>query len=623
MDHGKTCLIRALTGIDTDRLKEEKKRGITIELGFAWMDFPKGERVGIVDVPGHEKFVKNMLAGVAGMDMVMLVVAADEGIMPQTVEHLDILSILGVRCGVVVITKTDAADPELTELVEEDVRELVKGTFLEDAPVVPVSVYKNQGIDRLRDTLYQLYRDLPEHKETRAFRLPVDRVFTLKGFGTVVTGTLFGGRIKKEQEAYLYPKNTSVKIRSIQVHETNVEEAHAGQRVALNLPDRKKQEIRRGDVVALKNSMYPTMMADVSLTVLRHTQRSVKNGSRVHVYHGTRELLGKVILLDRDELKAGETCYAQLRLEEETVLEKGERFVIRFYSPAETIGGGTVLDICPRKHKRNDQKVLEACRIKESGTREEMLELSAWEHWGSFFTLEELAGRSTLDKSGLKHTAEKLAERKILVRLNENLYIHRQEMDFYRKRAETVLDEFHKANPLKEGMGIEELRSRMKIAEGKLADDILAVLKAEKVIKEEHGLISKKRFRVVLKEDEDAMVKEILNHYLDEGFAPLATEIYLKEHRNQKKFPAVFTSLLNKKALIRLDVQYCVHRDYYEKAKTAFREMAEKKPEVALGEYRDYLGCSRKVAVALLEHFDKNGFTRKTEGGRVLKASGK
>ena len=623
VDHGKTCLIRALTGIDTDRLKEEKKRGITIELGFAWMDFPKGERVGIVDVPGHEKFVKNMLAGVAGMDMVMLVVAADEGIMPQTVEHLDILSILGVRCGVVVITKTDAADPELTELVEEDVRELVKGTFLEDAPVVPVSVYKNQGIDRLRDTLYQMYQGLPEHKETRAFRLPVDRVFTLKGFGTVVTGTLFGGRIKKEQEAYLYPKNTSVKIRSIQVHETNVEEAHAGQRVALNLPDRKKQEIRRGDVVALKNSMYPTMMADVSLTVLRHTQRSVKNGSRVHVYHGTRELLGKVILLDRDELKAGETCYAQLRLEEETVLEKGERFVIRFYSPAETIGGGTVLDICPRKHKRNDQKVLEACRIKESGTREEMLELSAWEHWGSFFTLEELAGRSTLDKSGLKHTAEKLAERKILVRLNENLYIHRQEMDFYRKRAETVLDEFHKANPLKEGMGIEELRSRMKIAEGKLADDILAVLKAEKVIKEEHGLISKKRFRVVLKEDEDAMVKEILNHYLDEGFAPLATEIYLKEHRNQKKFPAVFTSLLNKKALIRLDVQYCVHRDYYEKAKTAFREMAEKKPEVALGEYRDYLGCSRKVAVALLEHFDKNGFTRKTEGGRVLKASGK
>lgn len=620
VDHGKTCLIRALTGMETDRLKEEKKRGITIELGFAWMDFPKGERVGIVDVPGHEKFVKNMLAGAGGMDLVMLVVAADEGIMPQTVEHLDILSILGVSRGVVVITKTDLADPELVELVEEDIRELTRETFLEGAPVVPVSVYENQGIDKLKEILYQIYQELPKRRENRAFRLPVDRVFTIKGFGTVVTGTLFGGRIKKEQEAYLYPENTPVKLRSIQVHEKNVEEAHAGQRVALNIPDRKKEEILRGDVIALKNSMYPTMMADVSLTVLRHTERSVKNGSRVHIYHGTSELLGKVILLDREELKAGETCYAQLRLESQTVLEKGERFVIRFYSPAETIGGGVVLDACPKKHKRNDKKALDACRIKENGTQEEMLEISAREHWGDFYTLEELAGRSALDRASLKNTAIRLAEKKLLVSLEENLYIHRQEMDFYRKRTEGILDEFHKANPLKEGMGIEELRSRLKLRTPKITDEVLGILENEKIIKEENGFVSKKRFRVVLKEDEDAMVKEILTHYLNEGFAPLATELYLKEHRNQKKFPAVFTSLLNKKMLIRLDVQYCVHRDYYEKAKTAFREMSEKKPEIVLGEYRDYLGCSRKVAVALLEHFDKNGFTRKTEGGRVLKA---
>ena len=288
VDHGKTCLIKALTGIDTDRLKEEKKRGITIELGFAWMDFPGGERVGIVDVPGHEKFVKNMLAGVGGMDLVMLVVAADEGIMPQTVEHLDILSTLGIRQGIIVITKTDLADPELVELVEEDIRELTEGTFLENAPVIPVSVYKNQGLDQLKKILYQMYQKLPDHKETRAFRLPVDRVFTLKGFGTVVTGTLLGGKIKKEQEAFLYPENVPVKIRSIQVHEQGVEVAHAGQRVALNLPDRKKEEISRGDVIAFKNSLYPSMMADVSLTVLRHTERVVKNGSRVHIYHGTK-----------------------------------------------------------------------------------------------------------------------------------------------------------------------------------------------------------------------------------------------------------------------------------------------------------------------------------------------
>lgn len=619
VDHGKTCLIQALTGIDTDRLKEEKKRGITIELGFAWMDFPGGERVGIVDVPGHEKFVKNMLSGVGGMDLVMLVVAADEGIMPQTVEHLDILSILGIRHGVIVITKTDLADPELVDLVEEDIRELTKDTFLENAPVIPVSVYKNQGIHRLKETLYQIYKKLPDHKETRAFRLPVDRVFSLKGFGTIVTGTLLGGNIKKDQEAYLYPENLPVKIRSIQVHETGVDKAHAGQRVALNLPDRKKEEIHRGDVVACKNTMYPSMMADVVLSVLRHTERTVKNGSRVHVYHGTKELLGKVILLDREELKAGETCYAQLRLEEETVMEKGDRFVIRFYSPAETIGGGCILDACPRKRKRHDKNALEACRIKEKGTKEEMLELSVREHRGRFFTLDELAGRNSLDRSGLAGLAQALVQKGRLIQLEEKVFIHREEMDFYQKKAEKILNDFHRAFPLKQGMGIEEMRSRMNLGNPKVTDQILEVLKADKIIKEEQGTISKKRFKVVLKEDEDAIVKEILTHYEAAGFAPLATELYLKEHKNQKKFKPVFISLLNKKSLIRLDEQYCVHQEWYEKAKEAFREMAKTKDKILLGEYRDYLGCSRKVAVALLEHFDKNGFTKKREEGRILK----
>ena len=619
VDHGKTCLIQALTGIDTDRLKEEKKRGITIELGFAWMDFPGGERVGIVDVPGHEKFVKNMLSGVGGMDLVMLVVAADEGIMPQTVEHLDILSILGIRHGVIVITKTDLADPELVDLVEEDIRELTKDTFLENAPVIPVSVYKNQGIHRLKETLYQIYKKLPDHKETRAFRLPVDRVFSLKGFGTIVTGTLLGGNIKKDQEAYLYPENLPVKIRSIQVHETGVDKAHAGQRVALNLPDRKKEEIHRGDVVACKDTMYPSMMADVTLSVLRHTERTVKNGSRVHVYHGTKELLGKVILLDREELKAGETCYAQLRLEEETVMEKGDRFVIRFYSPAETIGGGCILDACPRKRKRHDKNALEACRIKEKGTKEEMLELSVREHRGRFFTLDELAGRNSLDRSGLAGLAQALVQKGRLIQLEEKVFIHREEMDFYQKKAEKILNDFHRAFPLKQGMGIEEMRSRMNLGNPKVTDQILEVLKADKIIKEEQGTISKKRFKVVLKEDEDAIVKEILTHYEAAGFAPLATELYLKEHKNQKKFKPVFISLLNKKSLIRLDEQYCVHQEWYEKAKEAFREMAKTKDKILLGEYRDYLGCSRKVAVALLEHFDKNGFTKKTEEGRILK----
>ena len=306
VDHGKTCLIKALTGIDTDRLKEEKKRGITIELGFAYLDLENGQRVGIVDVPGHEKFVRNMLAGAGGMDLCMLVVAADEGIMPQTVEHLDILSILGIKNGVIVITKTDLVEPEFVELVAEDVKELVQGTFLENAPIVPVSVYKEQGLDKLKQILQEQCAALPERGDAGHFRLPIDRVFTLKGFGTNVTGTLMEGKLKKDQKIVLYPENVPVKVRSLQVHSKDAETALAGQRVAVNVPDRKKEEILRGDVLATADSLYPTMMVDVKLEVLKHTDRVIKHGSRVHIYHGTKELLGKVALMNQDEVKAGE-----------------------------------------------------------------------------------------------------------------------------------------------------------------------------------------------------------------------------------------------------------------------------------------------------------------------------
>lgn len=620
VDHGKTCLIKALTGIDTDRLKEEKKRGITIELGFAYLDLPDGQRVGIVDVPGHEKFVKNMLAGAGGMDLAMLIVAADEGIMPQTVEHLDILSILGIKKGVVVITKTDLVEPDFVELVEEDVSELVQGTFLENAPVIPVSVYDNQGLDRLKKTLKALCDSLPERADSSSFRLPIDRVFTLKGFGTVVTGTLMEGVIKKEQDVVLYPENVPVKVRSIQVHSKDAKEGKAGQRVAVNIPDRKKEEIIRGDVLASRGSLYPARMLDVKVEVLKHTERVIRHGSRVHIYHGTKELLGKIVLMNRDELKAGESCYAQLRLEEEIVARKGDRFVLRFYSPVETIGGGTVLDACPKKHRKNDRKALQAFSVKENGSQEEMLALSALEHWGSFYTLKELAQKCSLDRSKVKNAAKKLAVEKVLISISDEIYIHRDELAFYQKKINRFLDEFHKLFPLKEGMGLEEVRSRMELGENaRFADAILEILKTDKIIKETNGCISKYRFKVVVKEDEDAIIREIIQYYQEVAYAPLTTELYAKEHRTQKKFQAIFTSLLNKKTLIRLDGQYCIHRDYYEKAKIAFEEMAKEKPVVVLGEFRDYLGCSRKIAVALLEHFDKNGFTRKTENGRVLK----
>lgn len=622
VDHGKTCLIKALTGIDTDRLKEEKKRGITIELGFAYLDFPDGQRAGIVDVPGHEKFIKNMLAGAGGIDVVMLVIAADEGIMPQTVEHLDILSILGIQKGVVVITKTDLVEPDFLELVREDVKDFVKGTFLENAPVVPVSVFENKGLNSLLSVLKDLCESFPKRKEASEFRLPIDRVFTLKGFGTIVTGTLMDGKMRKGQEAVLYPENVSVKIKNIQVHSIDEDAAWPGQRVAVNIPDRRKEEIMRGDILASRGALYPTRMLDGRVEILKHTKRTVRNGSRVHVYLGTKELLGKIVLMDVDELKAGESCYAQLRLEEETVARMGDHFVLRFYSPLETIGGGVVLDACPHKHKKNDQNVLKSFCIKEKGTLEERLELSAREHWGCFYSLKELAGRNFLNLSGVKNSARKLSEEKKLIPLSDQVYIHCDEMTSYEKNICRFLEEYHKSYPLREGMDIEEVRSRLDLKENSgFADALLNVMRERKSIKIQNGLVSLYGFHVVFREDEYAMLQEITEYYKRAGFAPLATEVYLKEHGSSKKFQSVFHSLLNKKVLIRLDSQYCMHCSFYEKAKELFREMAAQKSEVRLGEFRDYLGCSRKIAIALLEHFDKNGFTKKTEGGRILKDS--
>ena len=619
VDHGKTCLIKALTGIDTDRLKEEKKRGITIELGFAHMDLSNGQRVGIVDVPGHEKFVRNMLAGAGGLDICMLIVAADEGIMPQTVEHLDILSILGIKHGVVVITKADLVEPEFTELVAEDVKELTQGTFLENAPIIPVSAYTGQGLDELKEELVKLCVSLPERSEEGQFRLPIDRVFSLKGFGTIVTGTLMEGKLKKDQHIVLYPENEPVKVRILQVHSKDAEVAYAGQRVAVNVPDRKKEDILRGDILATADSLYPTMMVDVKLEVLKHTERSIKHGSRVHVYHGTKELLGKVALMGRDELKAGESDYAQLRLEESTALRKGDHFVLRFYSPVETIGGGVVLDACPKKHRKNDKKAYHTFEIKEHGTGEEQLELAYLEHQGEFYSLKELMNKCSLDRSKTRNQLKKLVENKKMISLYDEVYIHSEELKTYEKRVTQFLDHFHKEYPLKEGMGIQEVRSRLNLEQSKVTEAILDILKQNKVIKEEQGMVSKYRFKVVVKDDEDAMMKEIVEQYLNFGFAPLATDLYLKEHAKQKKFKAVFTSLLNKKTLIRLDDQYCLHKDFYEKAQAVFRELAAEKDIVALGEYRENLGCSRRVAVPILEHFDKNGFTVKTEEGRKLK----
>ena len=360
VDHGKTSLIKALTGIDTDRLKEEKARGITIELGFASLALPGGVKLGIVDVPGHERFIKNMVAGASGIDMVMMVIAADEGVMPQTREHLQICSFLGIRKGMVVISKTDVVTEEWLELVKEDVATFLAGSFLEGAPVIPVSAATKAGLEDLLGMLNQIAETIGEDPDPGIFRLPVDRVFTMKGFGTVITGTLMSGMIELGENVEILPPGISSKIRGIQVHNASVERAEAGQRTAVNFQGLEKESIRRGDVVVRPGSLLPSRTLDVCFEYLGGFERKLKNRAQVRFHYGTSEIMARLIPMDREEVKSGEKIFAQLVLDEPAVAIAGDRFVIRSYSPVTTIGGGLIADPHPPKHKRFKPEVLEA-----------------------------------------------------------------------------------------------------------------------------------------------------------------------------------------------------------------------------------------------------------------------
>src|ERR671923_1201815 len=408
IDHGKTQLIKTLTGIDTDRLKEEKERGITIDLGFAHLTCEDGTEVGVIDVPGHERFVRNMLAGVGGIDLVMLVIAADEGVMPQTREHLAICQLLRVKGGLVALTKADLVDEDWLELVTEDTREFLKGTFLEGKPIVPVSAKTAQGIDELKRALQELVVRVPPKQSEGKFRLPVDRVFTIRGFGTVVTGTLFSGMIRVEDRVQIYPKGIEAKVRGLQVHNAGVPEAVAGQRTAVNLQGIEKVELERGDVLGRPGEFLPTFMLDAVLQHLADAPRPLRHRARVRLHVGTSEIMGRVILLDRDELAPGEETYVQFRLEAPAIALPRDRFVIRSYSPVQTIGGGMLLDVQPAKHRRGDAGLAGHFRLLAEGSPEEICahHLKQAAHKG--LRLSEFLPRTELSEAQLRQVAATL-----------------------------------------------------------------------------------------------------------------------------------------------------------------------------------------------------------------------
>ena len=515
IDHGKTTLIKALTGINTDRLKEEKLRGITIELGFAHLELPSGQRLGIVDVPGHEKFVKNMVAGATGIDIVALVIAADEGIMPQTREHMEICTLLGIRHGMVVITKTDMVDEEWLALVLEEVSEFTRGTFLEGSPVLPLSAVTGQGLPDFISELDHTCKNIPEKTATGLFRLPVDRVFSMKGFGTVITGTLVSGKVAVGDRIMLYPSGETSKVRGLQVHNQSLNQAEAGMRTAINFQGLDKAAVNRGDVLAKPDDLKLSYMVDADLNYLSSNAKPLKNRTRVRFHAGTSEIMGVVVLLDREEIRPGDNAVVQIRLDTPVSLVKDDRYVLRSYSPIRTIGGGPILNPIPPKHKRNRPDIIEGLQLLKEAEAEEVVRLQIASAGFKGCTFGELSIMTNLPEKKLDRFLQNMTSKKeaILVDKEKRRYIHQNVFSDLQKILCNQLSEYHEKHPLKPGMPKEELKSKLPPNVGnKLYLLALQQLQKSESVVQEEDIVRLADHRVALGVDQRALRGESAGH---------------------------------------------------------------------------------------------------------------
>lgn len=616
VDHGKTALIQALTGQDTDRLPEEKARGLTIEPGFAHLDFSDGLRAGIVDVPGHEKFIRHMLCGAAGMDLVLLVVAADEGFMPQTAEHLDILTLLGLRAGLVALTKTDLVNDAQCSAVTADLKTRLRGTFLEGCPILPVSSKTGQGLPALRCQLHQLVLSAPEPDLRPPFRLPMDRVFSAEGFGPVVTGTLLEGVLRRGQTAALFPAGRSVRVRGLQVHGQDTDQAQAGERVAVNLAGVSPEDLRRGDVLAPAGSLTPSTLLDVRLRLLPGAHRQVKTGSQVHLHHGASVQLARVNLLDRDRLDPGQSAPAQLRLSQPLAARAGDRFVIRFLSPVETIGGGTVLDPAPARHKRGDPAALETLSLLESGSLAQRLCLGVTAAGWSLPKLDRLTPPEEAALVSLLHQGQVLEPL-------PGRYLSAQVLDQLHARCRQILARYHAGHPLHAGIRPAELRQKLLPgADGPAASALLDLLIREGTLRRAGDRYALAEFQIHFTRRQRSIRDTMLALCL--GSAPKTpTPAQLCQ-----KFPLsaqadcrqVLESLLTSGELIHLGPeQLCHAQDFHRFRQTALDWLAHHET-LTLAQFRDLLGTSRDFALLVLETLDRQGLTQRDGSVRRLAA---
>lgn len=619
IDHGKTTLIKALTGRNTDRWEEEQKRGITIDLGFTYFDLPNKDRVGIIDVPGHERFINNMVAGVVGMDLVMLVVAADEGIMPQTREHMDILGQLGIEKSILVLNKCDLVDEEWLELVEEEIKEELAGTFLEHAPVAKVSAVTGQGIPNLVELIQKMTEDEVVEKDIHTIpRLPIDRAFTLSGFGTVITGTLLSGTITKDNVLSMYPIGKDCKIRSIQVHGQDVDRCYAGQRVAINLSNVKKSEIRRGCVLAPPNSMKNTSLLDVKLNVLPSSMRILTNQSRLHFFTGTSEILCRAVLLDKEEIGPGESGYVQLRLEEEVALRRGDRFVVRFYSPMETIGGGVVLEPNPTRKKRFQPETIEELKRKESGSTADVIELHVKKHGDTLVTMQELAKLTALSVEEVAKDVKQLEEEGSVYTfpMKKDTYVwHVSSEQEMLENIKEGLRKHHKAHPYRYGMPKAEVHMRyMKQVKPNVFDAVIEQLSAKGELCKKDEFLYLPEFTVPKDEKYEKVAGIILK--------TLKAKQYDFVRFSELEFPGVDAQtaediailLIDEGKVVKINEEMFTLTELIRAAEEKIREKLQADNLITIAEVRDMFQTSRKSAKPILEYMDSIKVTKKTGG---------
>ena len=626
IDHGKSALVRALTGIDPDRLPEEKKRGITIDLGFADLELDD-LRLGFVDVPGHERFVKNMLAGAHGIDLLALVIAADEGVMPQTREHFDICRLLGVRNGLVVITKKDLVDDEMLALVEDEARELVTGSFLEDAPVIPVSSRTGAGLDDLKSQLAALGKRVPARSLDFTMRLPIDRAFSMKGFGSVVTGTLISGKITEGDELELLPSKVNVRVRGLQVHNKSVHEAHAGQRTAVNLAGVDTAQIERGMVLAPPNRLLPAQVIDVWIDVLPNASRAVRSRSRVRFHIGAAEVLGRVRVLETSpEIAPGKGGLAQLRLEAPVVAVHGDRFILRSYSPAETIAGGVIVDPFATKHRgremqntvallrqlmRDDRAAKFAGFVKASGNRG--------------LRIADVAAATGWTNDVLNNVAKKVQAEGSMIEAG-GVYLGRESFDRLSQAVIDELERYHKRERLARGMLRETLREKV-FAHSlpELFAGVIARLEAAGAVVSEKDIVRSSKHSVGLSGQDAELSKRIEQLYLAAGVeAPSIDEAMTKAgvpaaQRAQAR--KLMQLLIDGRTLVRIQGEMFMHANVLEDLKTKLRDYAAAhEPErlIDVAAFKDLAGVSRKYAIPLLEYFDREQVTRRAGDKRLI-----